>query len=440
MTQYTISSPPMHKYSTINHHRVCGYLSATLRTMFVCVLLCVFVIFSVFAQAQFAPLQTNDSLASQQYALDRLNIRRAMSVTTGSLNIVIAVISDGCDLRHADLQGAIFVNRGEIPNNGIDDDSNGYIDDVTGWDFVGNTTAREAGLGIYREDADVSSGTPLNGTHCAGIIAARSNNRIGITGIAQGCTILPIKVFSDNPDNANAQRVADALQYAISMGAQVIYCAFARNPLNVVATFSSAEQAWIAEAQKRGIIVIAPMGDQGIVAESVVYPASYNGVIAVGATDQNNSRMVRSNMGAQTTVFASGDNIMSTLPNGRYGTLSGTVQAGAHIAGIMALLRSVYPNTPVPQLVQRLRSTSIIPPDVPSLLRTLPAGSNTTRDPLMYGIADAFSAIIVNNATLSSRTVPALVAMETTPYLLFAPNGTIVSQISGTGDHTLRLR
>lgn len=315
----------------------------------------------IFAQIQ---VQPNDSLFGRQYALERMEIRRVWSITTGSQSIVVAIIGEGFDYAHGDLSANVFVNPREIPNNGIDDDGNGKIDDVNGWDFVGNVTPSELDAGVYREDATPFMPREESGTHIAGIIGAVTGNRIGIAGVLPQCRLLPIKITAD--DNTNGTRYArltDALAYAMQMGANIVYCAFARGADEE--GYSQAEDQLFAEAARQGIVVIAPAGDQQEHINFRVYPAAYPHVIAVGSLNPFGHVSQQSNRGLQITTFAFGENILSTLPQNQYGVQSGSKQAGAHIVGLVGLLlagdrsMSANPLQAVGKIREQLRATGI---------------------------------------------------------------------------------
>ncbi|MEM7478964.1 MAG: S8 family peptidase [Planctomycetota bacterium] len=236
--------------------------------------------------------------------------------------ITVAVVDTGVDLDHPDLVRSIFVNPGEIAGNGIDDDQNGFIDDVHGFDFVGNDANPDDGNG--------------HGTHVAGTIAA-ANNGFGATGIAPDATILPVKVLGDNGSGSNFS-VAAGIRYAADMGAEIIN-------LSLGGGYNRAVQSAIDYANSLGSMVIAAAGNEGSGVPS--FPAqlasAFSNVLSVGAHDSGNRSAGFSNRVGNSSavqVDAPGVRVYSTLQGGRYGSLSGTSMATPHVAGVAALALS----------------------------------------------------------------------------------------------------
>ncbi len=263
-------------------------------------------------------LQPNDpyyrSYASRY--LQRLGVETAWALEPGRPDVVVAVVDTGVDCAHEDLQGACWRNPGEIPN-GVDDDRNGYVDDLTGWNF-------------YAENPDPSDAF-YHGTHVAGIIAARVNNGIGVAGVAPGVRLMPLAIFSPRGVGTYYDLIR-ALLYAVDNGAQVIN-------LSLGATsYSYGEALAIRYAVRHGVVVVAAAGNRA--SDRVFYPAAHPEVIAVSATDASDGVAVFSNHGAYIDVAAPGVAVISTLPNNRYGVLSGTSMAAPHVSALAALLRS----------------------------------------------------------------------------------------------------
>ncbi|MFK7734479.1 MAG: S8 family serine peptidase [Pirellulaceae bacterium] len=240
--------------------------------------------------------------------------------------ITVAVVDTGVDLDHPDLATNIFVNPGEIPGNGIDDDQNGYIDDVSGYDFVNNDSNPDDGNG--------------HGTHVAGTIASL-NNGSGSTGVAPNATILPVKVLSDAGSGSNFS-VAAGIRYAADLGAEIIN-------LSLGGGYSRAIQSAVSYANSLGSIVIAAAGNEnaGVPSFPAQLGSSLTNVLSVGAHNSSNQIARFSNdVGGSGAVQidAPGVGIYSTYSNGRYGSLSGTSMASPHIAGVAALALSANPD------------------------------------------------------------------------------------------------
>lgn len=245
----------------------------------------------------------------------------AWSVTTGSRDVVVAVIDTGIDFFHPDLERNMWVNPGEIPGNGIDDDGNGYIDDVHGFDFVWG-------------DSDPMDDM-IHGTHVAGIIGAVGNNTIGVAGVAWSVSIMALKAFDEKGDG-ELWHVIEALHYAAANGARIINASWGQKEE------STALREAIAELRDRGLVVVASAGNKQT--DKLSYPAAFPGVIAVAAVNSRDERPFFSNYGPRIDVAAPGESVLSTVVNNRYDFLSGTSMSAPHVSGVAALVWSIRPN------------------------------------------------------------------------------------------------
>jgi subtilisin len=286
-----------------------------------------------------SPYADTPNLGGNNWGADLIKAPTAWNNGHTGQGIIVAVLDTGVDYNHQDLKNNIWSNTKEIAGNGIDDDSNGYIDDVQGWNF------------------DSSNNNVLDnnghGTHVSGTIAAE-NNGIGVTGIAYNSKIMPVKVLDAN-GSGSYSNIAKGIYYAVDNGANVINLSLGGNSSND--TLKSA----IEYASSKNVIVVMAAGNNGDSIPS--YPAryAYNSGIAVGAVDKNNNLADFSNRsGSQeiTYVTAPGVDVYSTIPNNQYANYNGTSMAAPHIAGVVALILGANPNLTEIQVRQIIISTS----------------------------------------------------------------------------------
>ena len=250
----------------------------------------------------------------------------------GDSSVVVAVIDTGVDYTHEDLKDNIWVNTKEIPGNGIDDDGNGYIDDVYGVDLE---TGRDSGM----DDNG-------HGTHVAGIIAA-SNNHIGVVGLAYNVKLMPIKAGMAS-GFFNQSQIAKGILYAYNNGADVINMSFGGSASTI------AVQDALETAYTRCVLVAAAGNDgapnEGLLARPT-YPAALSYVMGVMSVDIRGVESgftnydVKKYNSVEYEVYAPGSQILSTIPGNRYATWSGTSMAAPYVSAMAALLRSAYPDT-----------------------------------------------------------------------------------------------
>lgn len=265
----------------------------------------------------------NDPQYSSQYALRQVSAESAWNYTVGSYDVVVAVSDTGVAYNHSDLRAQMWTNTRETPGNGVDDDGNGHIDDVRGWDFVGkdNDPADEQG----------------HGTHVAGIIGAEGNNSVGISGINWRVTIMPVR-FLDASGRGDTLAGVETILYAAKNGAHIINASWGST------SGSSALFDAIKFAHDKGVLFVAAAGNSTTDNDSRAhYPSSYDvpNVIAVAATEQGSGLAYFSNFGAaDVDLGAPGSGINATYPPDTYRSLSGTSMASPLVAGIAALIVS----------------------------------------------------------------------------------------------------
>jgi subtilisin family serine protease len=335
----------------------------------------------------------NDDRFSQQYALQNLgqtggttgadiSAIEGWQVTTGSRDVVVAVIDTGIDHSHPDLIDNMWLNPGEVgqdangqdkSTNGLDDDGNGYIDDLRGWDFV-------------NDDNDPMDDQG-HGTHTAGTIGASGNNTLGVTGVAWQVGLVGLK-FLGADGSGTLDDAVEAIEYATRLGVKLSSNSWGGGG------YSAAMAAAIREANDRGILFVAAAGNESNNNDQAPsYPASYafDNVISVAATDHADRLAFFSNFGKSSVHLAApGVNVLSTMPGGKYKELSGTSMACPHVSGAAALIWSAFPElsgalvkarllanvTPIATLDGRTTTAGRL-----SLPRSLELDSNTPGQP-----------------------------------------------------------
>ncbi|MFH2051548.1 MAG: choice-of-anchor D domain-containing protein [bacterium] len=252
---------------------------------------------------------------------------------TGTGNVIVGIIDTGIDYTHPDLAANIWTNTGEIPGNGIDDDQNGWIDDIHGWDAI-------------NQDGDPMDDNS-HGTHCAGTIGGVGDNGLGVPGVNWTVKLMALKFLSAGGGGYTDDAV-ECLEYAVAMGATLTSNSWGGGG------YSQALEDAITDAYQAGQLFVAAAGNSGQDNDAYPnYPSNYDvpNVVAVGATDHDDDRVSTgfwaSSFGATTVdVGAPGLDIYSTVPGGGYGYKSGTSMATPHVAGALALLKGVFPALP----------------------------------------------------------------------------------------------
>lgn len=314
-----------------------------------------------------------------QYYMDLMQIRKAWDISKGSPDVTIAIIDGATDWTHEDLIDNIWTNPNEVPDNGIDDDQNGYIDDIHGWDFVGNYTFTNP---FFQPDNDPKASDPANahGTHTAGLASATTDNSKGIAGTGFNCKIIPIKVGADTSAVGGILAGYDGILYAANLGADIISCSWGGPG------YSPAEEDIINTAIAKGSLIVVASGNESrSLDDTPHYPAAFKNVLTVGSS-LGSTLSSFSNYGILTDVYAPGDNIMSSVPDNKYRMESGTSMATPIVAGVAALVKSVHPDWSPSQIAKQIRITCdrII-------------AKSEAQAPYLYGFVNAFKALQYNN-------------------------------------------
>lgn len=287
----------------------------------------------------------NDPSFSQQAYLNRIKAPEAWDVTRGDTTIAVAIIDTGVDWDHPDLAANIWINRFEIPNNNIDDDNNGFIDDIRGWDFGGLTGTA---------DNNPMEDRPDHGTHVAGLSSAVTDNGVGVASIGFRTKIMAVKTSQDNFRNNLGQALIafgfDGIVYAAQNRAKVINCSWGGSGYSLYA------QDVINFATRLGSLVVCAAGNNN--SQEIFYPSGYNNVLAVGSTTVSDVKSGFSNFGTYIDVMSPGSDIYNTWQNNTYATLSGTSMSSPIAAGLAALVFARFPNLTPVQVKERIRVTS----------------------------------------------------------------------------------
>ena len=289
------------------------------------------------AYAERAPLYRtqatpNDSLWAQVAThLELIQADDAWDLHTGG-GATVAIIDDAVQITHPDLAPNLWTNPGEIPGDSIDNDGNGYIDDVHGYDVSNDDD------GDPNPPASANAFSFSHGTHCAGIAAARTDNLTGIASVSHSCQLIGIKATRDGGIPLFIENSLEGFAYAIAVGADVVSASFGGSG------FSQMVQDLLDEGHRRGIIMVAAAGNDN--SDQIQYPAGYDHVIAVASTTVQDLRSGFSNYGSWVDIAAPGSNIFSTVAFDGYTFYSGTSMACPMAAGLLALMKSYRPGFP----------------------------------------------------------------------------------------------
>lgn len=318
----------------------------------------------------------NDPSYGTQWHLAKINAANAWNVFNGTSTIVVAVVDNAMAKNHPDLLANIWTNPGEIAGNSIDDDGNGYVDDVNGYDVGDND----------------NSVLPLNttwdhGTHCSGIVGARTDNTVGISAIGFNVKIMPVKAEANASGATSISNGYGGIIYAARSGARVISCSWG-------GTVSAAsDQSVINYAWSKGCAIICAAANDG---NSILhYPAAYNNVYSVASSGTGDLKSGFSCYGTWVDITAPGENIFSTIPNTGYGNMSGTSMATPLVAGLAGLMLSKNPYLTAAQVEGCISSSAV---------NIYTVGSNSTYSPNQLGAGriDAYQAMICASVTPGS--------------------------------------
>ena len=313
----------------------------------------------------------SDSYYNNAWYLNKIKAADAWDIVRETPNVTIAIIDSGVQISHPDLRENIWINRAEIGGDNIDNDNNGYVDDINGWDFVDDIPDPTP-----KFDSDFSEDGVVHGTVVAGIAAAAGNNAAGVTGVTWRAKIMPLRVLNGRGEG-DTNKVVRAVDYAILNGADIINFSF------VGFDFSSQLNMAIKRAYDAGIIVVAAAGNEGedglghSLDDKKMYPvcndgSSENWVVGVAATDPLDQKSNFSSFGYDcidisapgvsmfSTSVYSPDNAGNGVKFDKYydGYWSGTSMAAPVVSGVIALIKQVNPNLDRDEVVKILLDTS----------------------------------------------------------------------------------
>ncbi len=299
----------------------------------------------------------NDSLAGQQWALERIGAYEAWHLTEGADSVIVSIIDTGIDYLHPDLQNKIFLNPGESGTdqqgrdkrlNGVDDDNNGFVDDFQGWDFTdrrGFPFDTTGGDYLDWDNDPMDENLYSHGTAVAGIIGAETNNGKGIAAVAPKIKVLNLRSF-DPQGYGEEDDVAAAILYSVLMGAKVINMSFGDY------SYSHVLRDVIRYAYSKNVVLVASSGNSN--SPDPHYPSGYSEVISVGNSTQEDYVAGSSNYGSTLDLVAPGTQIKTTSRNWSYSDFNGTSAAAPFVSATAALILSKKPfsNEEVKQIIK----------------------------------------------------------------------------------------
>ena len=292
----------------------------------------------------------DDSLYSSQWHLSKIEAPAAWNLTHGDSTIIVAIVDNGYDMVHPDLEENYFINLDELNGQaGVDDDGNGYVDDISGWDFAGDNSAEG-----QQPDNDPSNGPEdsdgywMHGTAMAGLANAVTDNATGVAGVAWNVQTLSVKTsYNDLPRSVHYGY--EGIRYAADMGADIISCSWGGGG-------ASQYEVDIIEYASLSALIIGSAGNADSV--ELHYPSAYEEVISVASVNDEDVKSSFSNYGISIDVTSPGESMLSTYPDGEYNRSQGTSPAAPVVAGIAALVKSYYPDLTTKEIAVRVVGTT----------------------------------------------------------------------------------
>lgn len=275
----------------------------------------------------------------KQWGLDKINVVKAWEISKTNPEILVGILDTGIDTNHEALKNSVFTNKKEIPYNKIDDDNNGYIDDINGWDFISNDNS------VFD-----SENNDRHGTQIAGIIAGKDNIN-GFMGVSPGSTIIALKCLSPIKNTLDVDNVVRAIEYGNKIGVRIFNISWMTYNKDSVKPLENI-------IKKTNAIFICAAGNDSVnVNEIHSYPACFNlpNIISV-ASISNDGYLVDSNYGKNISVCAPGDKILSAVPFDKYDYSSGTSMATPFVTGIAILILNKYPTLTPIEVIKKIKN------------------------------------------------------------------------------------
>jgi len=379
----------------------------------------------------------NDPGYASQWGLQKMRVPEAWALIPGGKEVLVAVIDTGIDYSHPDLTNRIWFNTAEIPANQQDDDLNGFVDDLFGWDF--SMRVQNSGAGAKNDPLDKDG----HGTHVAGIIAAQTGNSLGVAGVFPGAHVMILKVQAGTAQTMLLSDIIDAYVYARNKKARIINCSFGGSDPD------PDEYAALLTLRDEGILVICAAGNNGQSmddpATEKIYPAYYShsshppyapldNVLSVAAGDESDRLVSTSNYGAGSVdVIAPGANIYSTCLSADYCWKSGTSMAAPHVSGLAGLIWSKKPSLTYRQVKGVIMENVDVMPD-PVKGRTVAANGRVNAYKALYSVGIAGD--INHDGRIDLQ--DAILALQTSASLV-PPGGQIHLAADADGDGRIGL-
>jgi serine protease len=342
----------------------------------------------------------NDVAYGTQFYLTQVKAPQAWDISRNASNVIIGIVDSGSEVTHQDLAGNIYVNAAD-PINGIDDDGDGYVDNYYGWDLCGAS----ASTMIPDNDPNVKSAAADHGVHVSGIASAVSDNGIGVASLAYNAKLLIVKTGAD--DNGTAiYKGYEGIKYAADKGAHIINCSWGG------VGGGQFGQEMVNYAISKGCLVVAAAGNSGN--DIPIYPAAFDGVLAVANLNANDTKGSASNYGTYVDLSAPGQGIYNTVYNNNYAYYSGTSMSAPLVSSAAALLKAKYPTYTGLQIGELLRATADnIDAQNPTYVNLLGKGRLNVYRALTEAAASVrYQSITISDQSLGNRAPNTEIAMQ----------------------------